>query len=405
MIYDFIIIGGGMAGISLSYFLSKIDCHKKILLLEKKKILQSGAVCASQGSLALLSEQQYFRNRTQEIMREIQIKENIDFENNGSINISFSLFETIVQIFVYILYKLFFNNNFKFMFGNQIRKKDKSLSPKIYSVLYSEKSSSCNPIKLMKYLKNESVKNGVKIYENINIINIESIIKPTSNQNSINNYLDKNNGYKVYLENMCNVVEGKRLIITCGAWVNEVTKFLDLKLNIIPIKGQNHISKPIEFVHEPKMITFDILSNIKTFIDRLNPKKENLPNGYSHNKNGKKLVFKYYGKYDKYSKCFWFGTMRKPSDLNDYSIDLEALRDAIDYTEKIYNLPKNTIVIDRIMTSFMPFTIDNKLLIKQINQNLWIYNGLSQSGVARGLAISEKLAYWIINNKKPIVFK
>ncbi len=404
MIYDLVIIGGGMAGISLSYFISKMDPNKKILLLEKKKILQSGAVSVSQGSLAMLSEKQYFRFRTQQIMKDIQKKENIDFENNGSINISFSLFETIVQIFVYIFYKLFFNNNYKFLFGNQIRKKDKSLSPKIYSVLYSEKSSSCNPIKLMQYLKNESLKNLVKIYEDTNIIDIKSVNIPHFNKNSFNMQIEQNKGYKIYLQNKNNVIETKKLVIACGAWVNEVTKFLDLKFNIIPIKGQNHISKPVKLSDEPKMITFDILSNIKPYIDKFNPKNV-LPCGYSHNKNGKRLVFKYYGKYDKSTKCFWFGTMRKPADLNDYSIDEQALKDAIEYTEKIYNLPKNTIVIDKIMTSFMPFTINNKLLVKQINNNLWVYNGLSQSGVARGLAISEKLASWIIDNNKPLIFK
>ncbi|MEK6893968.1 MAG: FAD-dependent oxidoreductase [Nanoarchaeota archaeon] len=179
---DYLIVGGGISGVSLAYFLATLG-NKKVVLIEKDKI-GSGATSNSAGMLTVKAELditnifdilgrkkglEYWEANKKglEIVRHIIAREGIhcDYEPNNTLfgniqgdqNHSYMTKE-------YLLEKAL-DEKAKFMIGDDI-KKELNTSLFDQAILSYDHGISVNPVKHVQELARVTSKKGVHFYEN-----------------------------------------------------------------------------------------------------------------------------------------------------------------------------------------------------------------------------------------------
>ncbi|MEK6889612.1 MAG: FAD-dependent oxidoreductase [Nanoarchaeota archaeon] len=178
---DYLIVGGGVAGVSLAYFLSK-KTNKKIVLIEKNTIA-SGATGKAAGSLVLEGEldllqiiKKYGKKKglefwkinksTLEDIKNLVKKEKIkcDFSQENTIYGSMNKKGDAIVLDEYIAQKDI-ESETKLLVGKELI--DKINTPLFKYIMLSPKHGiSVNPLMFTQNLSNVVNKNGVKIYEN-----------------------------------------------------------------------------------------------------------------------------------------------------------------------------------------------------------------------------------------------
>lgn len=191
---DYLIVGGGIAGVSLAYFLSK-KTKKKIALIEKNTIA-SGATGKAAGTLVLWGEQNvedlvrrygekkgFFIWKTIEKslkkIGEIAKKEKItcDAEPQDIIYAGFKHKSTYDLYKEYNLLKKI-DHSSKMLEGEDLQKEIRT--PLFNHGLFSKgKGLSVNPLMFTQNLSIVAEKKGVKIYENTSFISKENNIAHT----------------------------------------------------------------------------------------------------------------------------------------------------------------------------------------------------------------------------------
>lgn len=191
---DYLIVGGGVAGVSLAYFLSK-KTKKKIVLIEKRTIA-SGATGKAAGTLVLWGEQnvedlvkrygekkgffiwKIIENSLKKI-GEIAKKENIncDAEPQDIIYAGFKHKSTYDLYKEYDLLKKV-DNSSRILEGGDLQKEIKT--PLFNHGLFSkDKGLSVNPLMFTQNLSVVAEKKGVRIYENTFLISHKDKIAHT----------------------------------------------------------------------------------------------------------------------------------------------------------------------------------------------------------------------------------
>lgn len=180
---DYLVVGGGISGVSLAYFLSSFNPKKRIIVLEKEK-LGSGATSHSAGMLTLRGELdmseiisvlgkekgiEYWNANKQglEIVRNIIKKEkmNCDYEPNNTLfgNIKGDLTHSYLNK-EYSLEKEL-DTRAKLLVGDDIKKE---VNTELFdqAVLSYDHGISVNPVKHVQELSRVTSKKGVLFFEN-----------------------------------------------------------------------------------------------------------------------------------------------------------------------------------------------------------------------------------------------
>lgn len=184
---DYLIVGGGVAGVSLAYFLAK-KTNKKIVLIEKNTIA-SGATGKAAGSLVLEGELDFLEivdeygmkkglefwklnKDTLELIKNLVKKEKIrcDFDQENTIYGSLYNRENEQVLDEYIAQKDI-DSQEKLFVGKEILSKINTPIFK-YIMLSQKHGISVNPLAFTQNLSKVLDKLGVKIYENTPLLNI-----------------------------------------------------------------------------------------------------------------------------------------------------------------------------------------------------------------------------------------
>ena len=191
---DYLIVGGGVTGVSLAYFLSK---HKagKIVLIEKEHIA-SGATGKAAGTLVTRGE-----SDLSDIIKKYGRKKGVEYwlEVKNSLNdIRNIIFKEKIDCDVEIqdtLYCGYKNNNYNNLYKEYDLEKSiekatrflcrndliKELNTKLfdYAILSRNHGISLDPLKFTQNLSKVVEKMGVKIYENTSLIRFSKNIAET----------------------------------------------------------------------------------------------------------------------------------------------------------------------------------------------------------------------------------
>lgn len=198
---DYLIIGGGITGVSLAYFLSKHK-NKKTILIEKNTIAsgatgQSAGILTVRGEFDLYTALEYLGEKNAllfwksienslEIIRNIIKKEKLscEYESNHTLFGSMIdgdehdhrivLKEYAAEKLIDKQSKLLRENNIKKHLNTDIFK---------YAILCYHAGISVNPLKHAQGLSNVAVKKGVDIYEHTPLLKIKNNVATTPKAN------------------------------------------------------------------------------------------------------------------------------------------------------------------------------------------------------------------------------
>ena len=225
-----IVIGAGIIGLSISYYLKKHDFD--IAVIEKSRAGLEASYAAA-GMLAAQSEFDFYedfmnfcvksRDMYQDYCNEIEKASGIDVECQKSGMIRPALTEE---------HEAHFKENYRwqkkhgfeieFLSGNELREIEPKLSEKIISGLYTKNDGQVNNRKLMEALIIANKKINNKIIENTEVK--DYILK----DNKVNGIKTKNN----------EIFDADIVINTAGSWSSLISKDLIPNFNVKPILGQ-----------------------------------------------------------------------------------------------------------------------------------------------------------------------
>ena len=224
-----IVIGAGIIGLSISYYLKKSNFN--VVVLEKGKA-GNEASFASAGMLAAQSEFDYYekfmdfciksRDMYPDFCRDIEQDSKIGVEYKKSGMIRPALNEE---------HEKHFKDNYEwqkkqgfeieFLDGSELRKLEPKLSKNIISGLYTKDDGQVNNRKLMDALIIANKKNNVKVIENI----------------EVKDYLIKNNKINGVVTNNGNI-EADFVVNAAGSWSSLISPNLIPNFKVKPIRGQ-----------------------------------------------------------------------------------------------------------------------------------------------------------------------
>lgn len=185
---DYLIVGGGVTGVSLAYFLQKRNKKKRIVLIEKNKIA-NGATGRAAGILTPLSESDIkdlikvygkekgltYYNAALEAMHQVKhiIKEeriDCDFEERPNLYGSYR-YNVFNEVLGEYRVEKDLHMKVKLLVGKELKKE---INTKLFkNAIYSHQSISINPLKYTQNLSKKIGKKGVNIYEYTPLVEIK----------------------------------------------------------------------------------------------------------------------------------------------------------------------------------------------------------------------------------------
>ncbi len=231
--YDYIVVGGGVIGASLTYYLSRLD--QKVLLLEKKDLC-SGSAGATDGYITPHTKQPGYHLEL--ALESCRIYETLPQELESDIDIELALHCGGIQACEDELqWRLISDNARAFAESGfhvemldigELRKIEPALSPKLRGGLYSDAASSVNPFRLTQAFADAAKKFGAELRLGCGVDDLvssgEQIVGVETAQGAF------------YADTVVNC---------CGSWGGALAKLAGLELPVVPRRGQIIVSEPV----------------------------------------------------------------------------------------------------------------------------------------------------------------
>ena len=364
--FDTIIIGGGIAGSSAAFHLSKKP-NSKILLIEQNSIssgasgLNAGQIgSAGWGNIPDLNS--YLTHGSLEIFKSLQLDLNydIEFRQSGSLAAiqTKSQYDFVMDT---VMQMKSDGKNVEILSTREARSIEPEISENFLGFVFYPLRAQADPVKSTVAFSDAAFKSGVKIKINEEVKNVK--------QNSDNTY---------NLQTSLDHYSCKNLILATGAWSNKLGKLLDLEIPIIPIRGQMWATKPIS----PRL--FNTFSSLESSHDWHNDDGSDTvtPPELTHI-NGERKTRHLYGRQRKNGEVI-FGGDREMLGFEN-KVDFNGIESNKNHATEI--LPfLSELSINRTWAGFMPFSLDGDPIIGKIPsyKNLYIVSGLASSGFGRG---------------------
>ena len=381
--YQVTIIGGGIIGSSLAYFLGLSGVHTCII---EREFVGAGASSMSAGTIwcptaspiaprkkkrkmGKLCERylptQVLCSMSADIIRKIHSKYDVDYEQPGSISVSTTASQTVALFYEYVLAKSF-GFRCEFLAGHDLRKAEPQLSPAVWAGLHFPLSGYVDPAKLTHAFTEAAGDTGfVDVMEETNIVGIRS----------------REGGGHVITTREGHTVSTDHVVMANGVWVNSIAKYFGLTFPVVPVKGQIWLSEELPEERVPKKIIFCLPSALYWASHHTTPAAY-----ITHSDTGRVFTHHYYGRPTVYNQIM-FGGLRMACPIKDYSIVENYAKESLASFQKLY--PGCNINPENLYGSWsglMPFTPTGKLFLGEVRENVWIANGFGPSGIMKGPA-------------------
>eukprot|EP01084_Bolivina_argentea_P265057 449154_1 len=373
---DVLIIGGGIVGSSAAYCLSKhVTDNINITLLERNCIgsgsssLSAGTIyCAGYGNYSSILST--FCMDTMNLLKEIDKKGyDIELVQNGAIKIATS--ETQKND-IYQTYLNSKQNGYDVEYINsltRIKNIEPYISNKVIACLHSPQSAHVNPGKATIAIADAAQQNGVTIYENTSVVNINPIT-------------DRYSNYKYIVKTECGTTfHCKHVIIASGAWCSNTDYGLNISIPVVPVKEsysfwKRHSSRNDEY---------------------------NIPEFCTHDKDNNALVNHSYGRQTVDGNILFGGSRIKADSCNDFEIIKDDINKSIEYVQNDILPVVNEYNVSGYWCGIMPFSRDGMPLVGEldtINLNgVYLLCGFGPKGIMEGPGAAQYIANIIVNKE------
>ncbi len=362
---EILIIGGGIAGASTAFHLA--EQGRDVILLERGAIA-SEASGQNMGGLGgsgwgnnpnLLS---YLTAGSVEIFKRMQIDLGYDIE--------FRLSGTLTAIHTAAQYEYYQDQvtndraggyEVELLSPREARAIEPEASGDLLGYLYRPQRGQADPVKTTQAFAHAAETAGAIINTGRNVISISA---------------QSRGGYSV--QTTTGEFRCQTLVLATGAWCGPVGEMLDIKIPIVPVRGQMWATESL-----PARVHHTIGSAESAFDwSKDNGSDDVTPPNLTH-KNNRRVTRHLYGRQRKNGEII-FGGDRESLGYNTTpeSSGIEVNRGhAAEVIPLLASLP-----IARTWAGVMPFSLDGAPIIGKIpiRENLFIVSGLSSSGFGRG---------------------
>jgi sarcosine oxidase subunit beta len=223
-IADVVVIGGGVIGTSVTYYLAKKGV--KVLLLEKEGIA-AGTSSAGEGVIFLQLKKPgiHLKLALESAKNFKSLEEELDFEigyrKNGTMLIVQN--EKEVEVMKIVAKELRKTGlNVAFLDKKQAREKEPALSEKIFGATFSSEDAQVNPMYLSLGLTKAAISFGAKIFTHTKVIgiNVHQLKKIKS------------------VKTTRGVIFTNVVVNAAGIYASEIGKMINLDIPITPRRGQ-----------------------------------------------------------------------------------------------------------------------------------------------------------------------
>ena len=234
-VYDVVVMGGGLMGLSTAYYLVKRG--KRVLLLEKNE-LGSGASGACDemillqskkpGNLLTMSMESLEMYRS--LSRELEME--LNFEVRGGM----VLIENDEQLKImedFVKGQRSFGLDVEIIDKKKVYEKQPYVREGIIASTYSPTDAQVYPFKVMRGYLTRGIRQGLEIRKKTEASHI----------------IEKNGHWKIELKDQP-PVETEYIVNAAGAWAGEIGKMIDIDIPIVPIRGQVAVTEPIAKIGE-----------------------------------------------------------------------------------------------------------------------------------------------------------
>ncbi|SOC02988.1 glycine/D-amino acid oxidase-like deaminating enzyme [Ureibacillus xyleni] len=345
-----IVIGAGIIGTSVAYYLSQKDVN--VVLIDANDIA-AGTSGACDKAIMLQSKKSgpnlQFAMKSAEMYKDLEeeLEQDLEYENGGGM----ILINNEVELNV--LRERVENQreaglNVTIICGDEARKINPQLSPKIIAATWCEQDAEINPLKTSFAFAKAASNRSMTMHLNCRVLN-----------------LIEDNGRVIGVKTTNGDIYADNVVLCCGVWVNNLLKSLQLEVPIIPRKGVILVTEKI-----PKLLNCNILggSYIVSKLQEASVEKNPFGIGLSmgQTKSGNLLI----------------GGSREFASF-DTSISSFVLTAVANKATEAFPCLKNTNLI-RSFVGFRPFTPDNLPILGEVPtvRGLYIAAGHEGDGVA-----------------------
>ncbi len=227
---DVVVIGGGIIGTSIAYYLSKSG--KKVTLLEKKG-MASGTSGSCDGFMFLqtkkpgLSLQIALKSAAMYSSLSEELDYDVHFIQNGGL----ILIETAQQLEIMqkiVKKQCALGLEVEIIDGDETRKREPAVSEKIIGAVYSSMDGHINPMSVTLGYTQAAKKLGAEIWQESPVADI--VLKNREIDTVITEHHE---------------IKTDWVVNACGVWAADIGRMVNLEIPIIPRRGQILVTEPL----------------------------------------------------------------------------------------------------------------------------------------------------------------
>jgi len=375
--YDTVVIGGGVIGTSVAYYLSKKGV--KVALVEKEDIA-SGTSSRCDGNVLIADKQPGFDTKmsftSQLLFKELvsEISYNFDYTQRGSIYIIESEEELKVAK-EYVKKQVEDGYSMRMMDKSEIHEDEPYLAEDIIGGVEISCDLSLNPMALAFGLSLESKKNGAEIFDYTSVKGIR---------------LDKKGAVEA-VETDQEVLITKCAVNCAGVWAPEIGNMVDIDIPIKPRQGQLLVAEKTFPVGKRKIVEFGYMMakfGDKNYRRNVSPELEDL---------GIAFVFE-----PTQANNFLIGSSRAFFGFNTH-VSIEIMRGLAERAIRFFPIMKDIHVV-RAYAGLRPYVDDHMPIISKADEIPGFYIAAGHEGDGIGLSpLTGKLISQMITGEETIV--
>ncbi len=370
-VYDAVVIGGGIIGLSSAYYLLKTG--KRVLVIEKNHI-GAGASSSCDDMILLQSKKPgislQMALESLEMYKKLseELGYSVEFETRGGM----ILIENDQYLHImeeYVEQQKSYGLDVRIVDEKELRKRQPHVREGIIASTYSDKDSQANPLRALRGFMRKGLSMGLEIKRGVSVMELSQ----------------RQNGWKLMLDDGT-AVETEYVVDAAGAWAPQVGKLIDIDIPITPKKGQIAVTEQIPAIGQTNAWSAEyIVSKFKP--GTVKPKSElhailGIGFSFSQTSDGNYLI----------------GSTRENAGF-DRETSFRALNILINQAVSFFPILKNVHII-RSFAGLRPATNDGKPIICEVENRKGFYIAAGHEGDGIALApITGKLVSDMINGR------
>ena len=381
---EVIVIGGGIAGASAAYHLA--GHGRRVTLLERGEIASeaSGVNAGGIGALGwgnVPNLESYLTMGSLQIFKAVQLDlgYDIEFRASGALQ----AIQTVEQ-YEYardqVLHLKSMGYSAKLLTVNGARSIEPELNPELLGAMHFPLRAQADPVRATKAFADAAAHLGCQVLTGREVTAIART---------------PDGAFRVACPG--EVHSARQLVLAAGAWCGPLGELLELRIPIVPIRGQMWATAPL-----PPRVFHSISAAESPLHWKTSPGNDSdTPPELTHLR-GRRVTRHLYGRQTRDGEII-FGGDREMAGF-DKTADAGGIETNFGHVSEI--LPSmGQLSISRSWAGLMPFSLDGRPLIGRIPQldGVYMVSGLASSGFGRGPMAGKLIADYVHTGHRPPV--